>query len=163
MKLKVFKLKSSNTENTEKNTAFENILFSTCILCFVVLILVQTVLVVPSLRSRFHMTDKSMGLPLNGDEYLYQQGQMTVEIIGSEPDAALRILVNGDNVAAFDATQMTISVKDGDVVEIDGSHSAVGHVVKIKSATTNISSKCKNAMVNIDSNIRTLVKVHMDD
>ncbi len=161
MKIKVFKFKN-DSDNPDKNTLFENILFSTCILCFVVLILVQVVLVVPSLRNILHISDKSIGMPLNGDEYLYDQGQITLEMIGEEPDPTVRILVNGDNVAQFDSNEMTISVKDGDVVEIDGSQSLVEHIVKVESVTTNINSHCTNAVANIQSNIKRLVKIQID-
>ncbi len=73
----------------------------------------------------------------------------------------LKILVNGDNVAQFDTTEMIINVRDGDVVEIDGSQSLVGHIVKVESITTNINAKCKNAVINIENNIKRLVKVQM--
>lgn len=160
MKIKVFRFKNAS-ENSDKNTIFENILFSTCILCFVVLIIVQVVLVVPSFRSALNITDKSIGLPLNGDEYLYDQGQITIKMMGEEPDPSVRVLINGDNVTQFDNTEMTLNVRDGDVVEIDGSQSFAGHIVRVESTTTNIDGKCKNALVNIEKNIKTLVKVRI--
>jgi hypothetical protein len=158
MKIRVFKFKKDN----EKNTVLENILFSTCILCFAVLVLVQIVLAVPSFRSMLNLNDKSMGMPLNGDEYLYNQGQMTLKLISEEPDPTLKILVNGDNVAEFENTEMSINVKDGDVVEIDGSQSLIGHIVKVESITTNINDKCKNASANVSNTIKMLVKVQID-
>lgn len=161
MGIKVFKFKKES-ENKEKNTAFENILFSICILCFVILLLVQLVLAVPSLRNMLNLNDKSLGMPLNGDEYLYTQGQMTLKMIAEEPDPTLRILVNGDSVAQFDSTEMIINVKDGDVVEIDGSQSLVGYIIKVESVTANINSKCKNAVVNVENNIKRLVKVQIN-
>ncbi len=160
IKIKIFKFKNIQ-DKSEKNTFLENILFSTCILCFLILIIVQVILAVPSFRNTLHLTDKSIGLPLNGDEYLYTQGQMTLKMIGEEPDPMLKILVNGDNIAQFDTTEMIINVRDGDVVEIDGSQSLVGHIVKVESITTNINAKCKNAVINIENNIKRLVKVQM--
>ncbi len=161
MKIKVFKFKG-DTETEEKNTVFENILFSTCILCFVVLIVVQTILAVPSLRSLLHLTDKSLGLPLTGDEYLYNQGQITLNLVGEEPDPNLRILINGDAVGQFDSNEVVLNVKDEDVIELDGSQNASGHIVQVKAITTNISSKCKNAVLTTENKIKRLVKVQID-
>ncbi len=164
MKMKVFKVFKfiRSPENKEKNTVFENILFGACILCFGILIAVQIVLVTPALRDRFNLYDKSIGLPLNGDEYLYNQGSITLKIMGEDPDPLLRILVNGDFVAAFDKNEMGVNVKDGDVIEIDGSQSPTGHIVQVKSFSDNIDSKCKNATATVNSNIRKLVKVQIN-
>lgn len=161
MKMKVFKFKA-DTEKEERSTVFENILFSTCILCFVVLIVVQLILAVPSFRSFLHLTDKSLGLPLNGDEYLYNQGQITLSLVGEEPDPNLRILINGDVVGQFDSNEVVLNVKDEDVIELDGSENASGHIVQVDAITTNISSKCKNAVITTGNNIKRLVKVQID-
>ena len=161
IKVKIFKFKS-NHDQSENNTFLENLLFGTCILCFLVLIIVQIILAVPSFRNTLHLNDKSIGLPLKGDEYLYTQGQMTLKILGEDPDPMLKILVNGDKVAQFDSTEAIINVRDGDVIEIDGSQSLVEHVVKVESITTNINAKCKNAVIRVENNIRKLVKVQME-
>lgn len=161
MKMKVFKF-VKNKENKEKATNFENILFGVCILCFIILIAVQIILVTPVLRDKLNLTDTSIGLPLNGDEYLYNQGQITLKIVGEDPDPLLRILINGDFVAAFEKTEMDVSVKDGDVIEIDGSQTSVPHIVQVKSISANVSNKCKNASATVNSNIQKLVKVRVN-
>lgn len=167
MKLKLFKFRKHKKDNdyidtTDKGTAFENILFFMCILCFIILIAVQVVIANPSIREKFNLTDKSIGLPLNDNEYLYSQGQMTLRMVGENPDPTVKILVNGDEVAIFENSLMNIYVRDGDVVEIDGSQSLSEHIVKIESVSANINSKSSVASVNVDSNIKRLVKVQIN-
>ena len=159
MKIKDFNFKKSKEKN--KNVIFENILFGACILCFTILILIQIVLVIPATREKFNLSDKSIGVPLNSDEYLYNQGQITVRLIATDPDPTVSILVNGDTVASFENLDMNISVKDGDVIEIDGSQSPIGHMVKVEAISTNINSKCSTAVAKVESNVQRLVKVQV--
>lgn len=162
MKINVFKFDKDKENYKRKSTIFENVLFGTCILCFIVLILVQIILVVPSARENLKLSDNSIGVPLGSDEYLYNQGQLTLKMIGSDPDPTIQILVNGDAVAIFENLEMNISVRDGDVIEIDGSQSLLGHIIRVESVSANISSKCSTAVAKVESNIQTLVKVQIN-
>lgn len=166
MKLKQIRLRKYKKDDycheTDRGKAFENVLFFMCILCFIILIAVQAVIANPSIREKFSLTDKSIGLPLNDNEYLYSQGQMTLRMIGENPDPTVKILVNGDEVAIFENILMSIYVRDGDVVEIDASHSLAEHIVKIDSVSANINSKSGVASVNVYSNIKRLVNVQIN-
>ena len=162
MKINVFKFDKDNENYKRKSATFENVLFGTCILCFVVLILVQIVLIVPFARENLRISDNSIGVPLGSDEYLYNQGQITLKMIGNDPDSTIQILVNGDAVAMFENLVMNINVKDGDVIEIDGSQSLLDHIIRVESVSPNINSKCSNAVAKVESNIQTLVKVQVN-
>lgn len=162
MKIKVLRFIKGKENNKERSTIFENVLFGTCIICFVALILVQIVLVIPSAKDNFNLSDKSIGVPLSSDEYLYNQGQITLKMIGTDPDSTVRILVNGDAVAMFENLEMNINVKDGDVIEIDGSQSPIGHIITVESISTNIDSKCSVAVAKVETNIQRLVKVQVN-
>jgi len=161
MKINVFRFKKSKEANKDKGTIFENLLFVTCIVCFILLILIQTVLGIPSARDNLKLSDKSIGVPLSKDDYLYNKGQITLKMIGSDPDPTVQILVNGDVVAMFENLMMNINVNDGDVIEIDGSQSLVGHIISVASVSTNISSKCSTAVARVESNIQNLVKIQV--
>jgi len=161
MKTNVFRFKKGTVNNKDKGTIFENLLFGTCIVCFIILVLIQIVLVIPSARDNLNLSDKSIGVPLSKDDYLYKQGQITLKMIGETPDSNVRILVNGDDIAMFENLMMNISVKDGDVIEIDGSQSLIGHIISVESLSTNISSTCSTAIARVESNIQRLVKVQI--
>jgi hypothetical protein len=162
MRINVFKLKKHTEHNKDKATIFENILFGTCIVSFVILILIQILLVIPATRDNLNLSDKSIGVPIIKDDYLYNRGQITLKMIGNDPDPTVRILVNGDVVAMFENLRMNIDVKDGDVIEIDGSSSLIGHIISVEALSTNISSKCKTAVARVESNIQRLVKVRVN-
>lgn len=160
MKMSFFSFKDS--KNKDKSRIIENGIFLACILCFILLILVQTVLIIPNARNNLNLSDKSIGVPLNSDEYLYNQGQITIKMLGDDPDPMVRILINGDVVAMFENTSMNINVKDGDVIEIDGSQSLIGHIVKVESISTNIKSKCNLAVAKVETNLQNLVKIQFN-
>ena len=145
----------------DKITIFEDMLFGTCIASFLILVSVQSVLLIPSVRDTFNLTDKSIGEPLSKDDYLYKQGQIALKMIGTEPDPTVQILVNGETVAIFESLIMKVSVNDGDVIEIDGSHSLTGHIIMVDSVSENISSECRTSAAKINSNIQKLVKVQI--
>ncbi|AEY66244.1 hypothetical protein [Clostridium sp. BNL1100] len=157
-------LKRNNDKvtQTDKTSSLEKILFRTCIIFFIVLISVQIVLSVPSVRVRLNIMDKSVGIPLGSDEYLYGRGKVTLELIDEEPDPQAKILVNGEQVAVFDKIEIPINVNDGDVIEIDGSESQISHIIKVQNASSNINNKCINAIANIERNIKKLVKIQFN-
>lgn len=146
----------------DSGTNFENILFKTSLILFFVLISVQIILVIPSVREKLNLTDKSIGLPLSNDEYLYNQGQVMIRLVGEEPDPTVKILVNGDEVAIFENIKMSINVKNGDVIEIDGSESVTGHIIRVESLSSNINSSYINAIAKVENNIQRLMKVQVN-
>jgi len=157
--MKIKALKNYTENNNEKGSVFENLLFGICIICFIVLVTIQVVLVIPSAREYLNLTDKSIGVPLSKDEFLYKQGQITLKMTGTEPDPAVQILVNGDTVSMFDNLLMNIDVKDGDVIEIDGSQSSIGHIITVEAISSNISSTCSTSVARVESNFQRLLKV----
>ncbi len=161
MKINFFRFRKSTQRKKDKITIFEDILFGTCIIGFLLLVSIQAVLLIPSVRDTFNLTDKSIGEPLSKDDYLYKQGQITLKMIGTEPDPTVQILVNGDTVAIFEKLIMDVCVNDGDVIEIDGSHSLTGHIIMVDSVSDNINSKCSTAVAKINSNIQKLVRVQI--
>ncbi len=157
-------LKRNNDKvtQTDKTASLEKILFRTCTIFFIALISVQIVLSVPWVRVRLNIMDKSLGIPLGSDEYLYGRGKVTLELIDEEPDPQAKILINGEQVAVFDKIEMPVNVNDGDVIEIDGSESQISHMIKVQNASSNINSKCINAIANIERNIKKLVKIQFN-
>lgn len=161
MKINFFGYIKRTRSKKDKATVFEDILFGTCIAGFLLLVSIQAVLLIPSVRDTFNLTDKSIGEPLSKDDYLYKQGEVTLKMIGTEPDPTVQILVNGEAVAIFENLIMKVSVNDGDVIEIDGSHSLIGHIIMVDSVSNNISSECSTSVAKVNSNIQKLVKVQI--
>lgn len=161
MKFRAFKF-AEDEKVKDRGAIFEGLLFKACIVFFCILITIQLIFAIPFFRSRLNLTDKSIGVPLNNDEYLYNQGQVTLELIAESPDPTVKILVNGDEVATFESLEMPLNVKDGDVIEIDGSNSTSGHIVRVGETSSNVNSKCMDAVTRVETNIQKLVKVKVD-
>lgn len=158
MKIKALK-KYKNNGGDGKGSTFENLLFSICIICFIALVIIQIIFMVPSVREYLNLTDKSIGVPLGEDEYLYGRGQITLKMNGTQPDPEVQVLINGDTVQKFDNLLMNIEVKDGDVIEIDGTQSSSGHIITVDEISSNISGACKNSVARVESNFQRLLKV----
>ncbi len=163
MKVIAFRFKSIKKitagEQKPKLASYENILSRILFVCLLVLVTAQVTLAIPTVRQKLNLVDKSIGTPLQQDEYLYNQGQLTLSIMDGNADPMVKILVNGDEVAFFENSSMAINVKEGDVVELDASSSPIEHLIKITSLTSNIESKCMGAYTEVNSNIKRLLKV----
>jgi hypothetical protein len=164
MKINFKREKKVNKDNKDidRVASLEKILFRTCVFFFIVLVSIQIILVIPSVRSRLNLADKSLGVPLGADEYLYKRGLITLTMISKEPDPTVRILVNGEEIAMFENLKMPVSVNDGDVIEIDGTGSLVNHIIKVENISSNINSNCLNAYTNVEANMKRLVKVQFN-
>ena len=70
----------------------------------------------------------------------------------------LKLLVNGDEVAAFSQKLINIKVKHGDVISIDGSLAGESEV-EIVSASTNIISNDIGKRIKVNSNVKQLTRI----
>lgn len=141
---------------------FERLLFISFIVTFILLIFVQAALMSPSVRTFMSVNNGYEGVPLGPEEYLYKEGQLELETSETENAGELKILINGDEAAAFTSKNISINVKDGDVVEIDGSTVQESVEVGITSKSTNITSDCIGKRIRVKSNVKKLLKVKID-
>jgi hypothetical protein len=165
MKLLLFKVKKERRQfaaGRNKSFPVERVLFSLFILTFFIMVIAQTVLVTPSLRTFFSADEQNEGTPLELEEFLYKEGKIELELIGTDSNNDLKVLVNGDEVAAFADKNLFIPVRDGDVVEIDGSALQQQEEVRIISKSENISTSCVGKSIRIENGIRKLVKVRVE-
>ena len=140
----------------------ERLLFFSFIVTFILMIVVQTALLSPSIRTFLSVDSEYDGTPLALEEYLFEDGGLTLKLVNAEKNNQVKVLVNGDPVAAFVTNEINIRVKDGDVVEVDGSRSKAIAEVEIASKTENVISDCLNKRIKVQSNIISLVKVRVD-
>jgi hypothetical protein len=163
MKFVFYKVKN---KKKQRNAAFgvsvERMLFFSFIGTFILMILVQTALLSPSIRTYLSVDSEYEGTPLALEEYLFEDGALTLKLVNTEKNSLIKVLVNGDSVADFSINEVSIRVKDGDVVEIDGSQSKSAAEVKVISKTENVISDCLNKPVRVQANIKSLVKVRVD-
>ena len=100
-------------------------------------------------------------MPLGEEEFLYKEGSLALELVNCESDNNLKVLVNGEEAAVFYSNQLNLAVKDGDVVEVDGSSASEECEVRIISGSENIATECTGCSVTVNSDIKKLIKVKM--
>ncbi|AUS96246.1 hypothetical protein CDQ84_11810 [Clostridium thermosuccinogenes] len=147
----------------EKNRLdIEKILMLLLMFIFAVVIIAQTTLIGPSIRTSSGKAAGIEGKPLGLEEYLYDEGRIGLELLKSAPDENIKILVNGEEVAAFSDNYVSITVRDGDIIEIDGSEATRTAEVAIVSKSDNISDSCANKRLKIDSGVKILTQIKFD-
>ncbi len=164
MKFIVFK---ANTRGKQPNKrdyrlSFERLLFILFILTFSLLIIIQTALINPSTRTFLTSDSELEGTPMGVEEFFYEEGSVSLSLLGEEPNPELKVLVNGEAVAAFDEMLISVDVKDGDVVEIDGSSSGTGAGVEVVSKSDNIKTQCVGKKVSVKGNIKKVTDINID-
>lgn len=154
-------LKGKNKARINR-VSVERFLFLAFIVTFIILIAAQAALMNPSIRTFLTSDNEFEGTPLGVEEFLYNEGEIGLELLNAEKDPDLKVLVNGDVVDVFDTKDLSISVKEGDVVEIDGTGVSSDAEVSVVSKSNNISSECIGKSVKVQSNVKKIVKIKMN-
>lgn len=162
MKVVFFRVDSqSKAKRTAKaKINIEKVLFVSFIAAFTILIIAQAALITPSVRTFMTGRTEFEGKQLGLEEYLYDEGKITLELFRDQTDSGVKILVNGDEVAAFNNSVVSLTVRDGDVVEIDGSSLDSPAEIAVVSKTSNISDECLKKTV-VKGNVKLLTQVRM--
>lgn len=168
MKLLIYRVNTKENKRTiNKKPNIEKILISLFIFSFSALILVQAILLDPSVRANLIIEEVLGGTPLGAEETLYNQGIIVLEVMGSLPDTnngmSLKVLINGEPAASFKEESLQLQIIDGDVIEIDGSDYKQELGVVIRSGSENINSEYLGKSVTVFSNVKKLAKIRIAD
>lgn len=140
----------------------ERFLFLSFIIIFAIMIVVQAALMNPVVRTSLSLNDELEGKPLGIEEYIYNEGTVNIYLLNMTKNPQVKILVNGEEVGAFDENSKVISVKDGDVVEIDASAVFADIEVAIRQNSGNISAECVDKGIIVNSDIKKLTRIRID-
>jgi len=144
-----------------KCMGFERMLFMLFILTFSVLIIVQAALMNPSVKTSLSMNDELEGKPLGIEEVLYNEGTIRLCLLNNESNSGVKVLINGEEAGRFSENTLDITVKDGDVVEIDGSNSLEEFEVAVLPVSDNISAECVNLKTTVRSNVVKVTRIRI--
>lgn len=140
---------------------FERFLYLCFILTFALLLVVQAALATPAART-FLALDDSSGVPLGYEEYLYDEGELVLELLSEHENEYVKVLVNGNEAAVFASNTATIPVRDGDLVEIDASE-AMGEIeVLVAAKSPNITTDCLGDTISVRSNVKKLAMIRVE-
>lgn len=93
-------------------------------------------------------------------QYVYSEqeqarGAVTLELIGISPDAAIRILENGECVALFSEPTVQLPISDNAVIEIDARNIPQPFSVQIADLAGNLSGYYEQK-IDLNANIQIL-------
>lgn len=163
MKFLVYKVKKKNNyAKFENDNIFEKVLLFLFIAAFTIMILAQALMIDPTIRASIIPGNQTDGLPLGEEEFLYTEGTIKLMLTSSSYQPQLKILVNGIETGAFSTNKANVTVKNGDVIEIDGSDLEDEHTVEILSQSENIISEHVGHKIIVKSDVARLLKVKME-
>jgi hypothetical protein len=151
----------TNIQKKKSIVNFEKILIGMFTVAFLLTVIIQTALLNSDFRTIFSVDSGLEGTPLGQEEYLYMEGIVVLKLLNQETCPALKVLVNGDEVDRFFENESVITVKDGDVIEVDGSQVSDSLEVGIKSTSSNISLDSIYREFKVDSSIQKLTRVRI--
>lgn len=150
------------TSLIEKNTiAWERRMHAAFFVIFLVLIMVQAAIFIPSTKPAVIDNEALMGEPIGKEEFLYKEGAMVLTLVNFENYPALKVLVNGVEKASFLGKTVNINVLDGDVVELDGSGTNASSTVKVSSTSPNLDEKYKEKTFIVGREVMIIFKVRV--
>lgn len=159
MKKLIQKEKGTLYKKMKYKLTIERMLFFLFITTFSLLVIVQAALTNPSVRTFLTSENELEGAPMEVEEFLYSEGTVSLKLMDKEADPDMRVLVNGETVAVFNTNIVEVDVKDGDVVEVDGSSSFNEVEVEIVDKSANVATECVGETVNIKSNIKKVTEI----
>lgn len=142
---------------------FEKILFVSCVAAFLLLVIIQTAMLTPSLQAFLEEQNSLEGQPLGVEEYLFEEGSISLQLVDAQCRYDLKVLVNGDEAAVFSEKNVTIGVRDGDVIGLDTGNGKETVEVLVTSASDNVITKCVGKKYKAKPGISKLFKVQLND
>jgi len=137
----------------------EIFLVAVSILCFISLVIVQIGLVNEETRTIFTNISEYEGVNINDLNNIFTQGELSLQLIGINPDNQISVLLNGVPSYYFDVDNIVIKVKNNCVVEIDGTKVKAPFRVKITGSSDNIATNCLGKEIEVRSNIAVLTRI----
>ncbi|HHW49722.1 MAG TPA: hypothetical protein GXX14_14050 [Clostridiaceae bacterium] len=162
MKLLVFRVNVHRKNAYDrKKINIEKLLFFLFIMSFSAMLLVQAMLLDPTLRAALVVEEEFEGTPLGKEEFLYNEGFVVLRLEGGIPGGNIKVLLNGEVFGSFEGDKLVVPVIDGDVIEIDGSDILGEFDVVIESLSENVSGEFLGKRVTVSSDVKKLARVRV--
>ena len=143
------------------NKYSERIVIALGVLCFVILIVSQIGLGNEATRTFFTNIEKYEGVGVKDIGNVFKEGELTLQLIGTQPSENIKVLLNGNQDSAFTSESIRIKVRNNSVVEIDGSKVKTPFRVKVIGQSENISGTYVDNEIEIKSNISILTRIFL--
>lgn len=99
---------------------FEKLLKILVLLFAVTVVAVQIIICIPELNILFCRITNREYIETFSQSELVKSSEISLELIGIEPNSNIFVLLNGEEVAVFNQQNVKVVVFDNSVIEIDG-------------------------------------------
>jgi len=146
----------------KKKINIEKLLLYLFIISFSAMLLVQAMLLNPTLRAALIIEEEFEGTPLGEEESLYNEGYIVLKLEGDTSGHNVKVLLNGEEFGCFEGDKLVVPVIDGDVIEIDGTSAFGEFDVVIESLSGNISDEFLGKRVSVSSDVKKLARIRVN-
>jgi hypothetical protein len=123
------------------------------------LLLSQFVLTTPGVRAVLTYIDKFEGIYANSQAARPTLVEITLLLVDAQPSADIEILQNGQPIAIFYEREISITVSDNSVIEIDGRKVKNPFSVKVINIPSDIEAENIEETVVVNSNISLIGRI----
>lgn len=162
--MRLLAYRSEETKKRKNGTigmSMEKWFFLIFVVVFTMMITAQAAILIPSTSSYIKEGNPLEGVPLGREEYLYETGEIELQLVSGNSNEKLKVLVNGDVKASFIVKKARLHIKKGDVIEIDASELETGEEISVKSLSPNIDPECINRKVMVESGIVEVARISL--
>lgn len=128
-----------------------------CILLLVILIFSQIVLASP-MSERLY-SDNLNGLPIKSWQTTVQSGTVLLDALGRYTPNSSSVMVNGEHVKTIDRFPVSLSLMEGDVVEIFSEADAPPYYVYLAEISSPITTDLTTSTLEISAGMNRLFRV----
>lgn len=139
--------------------SFDNMIAFFVILGFLTMVVTQVLMLNDNIRVFLNSTEKIEGININ--TYLSNDGTLELELINLDKAPKAFILINGDPKYSFKEKKLKINIKQGDLIEMDGTNYNQALYVKVIDSSDNVIEPQKTAVIKVNGDIEVIGGVRL--
>ncbi len=140
----------------------ERLLITCFLVCLVILVTAQILMINPDIRVFLTGEEKVEGVFLDKTDVLYDKGVVVIELVNHESMNNLWVMVNGTRTVSFNGgRQVSIQVRDADLIEIDGTEVKAPVKVRVSSSSSDVDLLIDNSDLEVNGNIGVLARARL--
>ncbi|WP_434579114.1 hypothetical protein [Thermoanaerobacterium thermosaccharolyticum] len=139
--------------------SFDNLIAFFVMAGFLTVIITQVLMLNDNIRVFLNSTEKIEGININ--TYLSKDGTLKLELVNMEKAPSAYVLINGDPKYSFKNKSVDISIKQGELIEIDGTKYKQTLYIKVADSSDNVIEPQRTAVVKVSGDIEVVGRVRL--
>ncbi|WKV09043.1 hypothetical protein Q2T46_00860 [Thermoanaerobacterium sp. CMT5567-10] len=139
--------------------SFDNLIAFFVIAGFLTVVITQVLMLNDNIRVFLNSTEKIEGININ--TYLSKDGTLKLELVNMEKAPNAYVLINSDPKYSFKNKSVDISIKQGELIEIDGTKYKQTMYIKVVDSSDNVIEPQRTAVIKVDGGIEVVGRVRL--